>query len=86
MVRQFEIAGLLGAREAAVLQIFARRLAQALNDPAARAVFRQADETNLAKAIESQPNVLTLMADGFLKDVGNASLGGKLIDINNPLR
>lgn len=65
----------------AYLQIFARRLAQALNDPAARAVLRRADETNLAKAIESQPNVLTLMADGFLKDVGNASLGGKLIDI-----
>lgn len=65
----------------AYLQIFARRLGKALNDPAVRAVFRQADETNLAKAIESQPNVLTLMADGFLKDVGNASLDGKLVDI-----
>ena len=65
----------------AYLQIFARRLATGLNDADVRATFRQANLTSIAKTIDTQPAVLTLLADGFIKDIGSANLDGKLIAI-----
>ena len=65
----------------AYLQIFARRLAQATSDADVRATFGQAGPTSLAKTIDSRSEILALLSDGFVKDIGAANLGGRLIDI-----
>lgn len=72
----------------AFLQMYAQRLAVALNDPAVRQIFLQAidsahqKEATLTKVLSGRPELLKTLADGFLRDVDNASLSdSRLTDI-----
>ena len=69
------------------LQIYARRLAVALNDSTMRHNFLQAmayddyTEANLTKVLDRRPELLAVLASGFVKEIADAKLNGDLTDL-----
>jgi len=69
------------------LQMYARRLAVALNDSTMRHNLLQAiayadyTEANLTKVLDSRPELLAVLSSGFVKEVADAKLNGELTDL-----